>query len=50
MDLLVLSYASLWGYIAKPAAPNFTISNGDYILTLTFRSDAYQMRAGLYPA
>ena len=41
---------SLWGYIAKCAAPNFTISNGDNFLTLTFRSDANQIRAGLYLA
>jgi hypothetical protein len=40
----------LWGYIAKCAAPNFAISNGDYFLTLTFRSDADQIRAGLYLA
>jgi hypothetical protein len=39
---------SLWGYIAKCAAPNFAISNGDYFLTLTFRSDADEIRAGLY--
>jgi len=38
------------GYIAKCAAPNFAISNGDYFLTLTFRSDADQVRAGLYLA
>ena len=41
---------SLFGYIAKCAAANFTISNGDYFLTLTFRSDADQIRAGLYLA
>ena len=41
---------SLWGYIAKCAAPNFAISNDDYFLTLTFRSDADQVRAGLYLA
>jgi hypothetical protein len=41
---------SLWGSIAKCAAPNFAISNGDYFLTLTFRSDADQVRAGLYLA
>jgi hypothetical protein len=41
---------SLFGYIAQCAAPNFTISNGDYFLTLTFRSDADQIRAGLYLA
>lgn len=39
---------SLWGYIAGCAAPNFAISNGDYFLTLTFRSDADEIRAGLY--
>ena len=41
---------SLWGYIAECAAPSFIISNGDYFLTLTFRSDADQIRAGLYLA
>ena len=41
---------SLWGYIAKCAAPNYAISDGDYFLTLTFRSDADQIRAGLYLA
>jgi hypothetical protein len=41
---------SLWGYMAKCAAPSFAISNGDYFLTLTFRSDADQVRAGLYLA
>lgn len=41
---------SLWNYIAKSAAPEFAISNGDYFLTLTFRSDADQIRAGLYLA
>ena len=41
---------SLWGYIAECAAPTFTISNGDYFLRLTFRSDADQIRAGLYLA
>jgi hypothetical protein len=41
---------SLRGYIAKSAAPDFAISNGDYFLTLTFRSDADQIRAGLYLA
>jgi hypothetical protein len=30
--------------------PNFKISNGDYFLTLTFRSDADQIGAGLYLA
>ena len=39
---------SLWGYIAKCAAPNFANSNGDCSLTLTFRSDPGQVRAGLY--
>ncbi len=41
---------SLFGYIAECAASNFKISNGDYFLTLTFRSDADQIRAGLYLA
>ena len=41
---------SLCGYIATCAAPNFAISNGDYFLTLTFRSDPNQVRAGLYLA
>ena len=41
---------SLFGYIAECAAQNFKISNGDYFLTLTFRSDADQIRAGLYLA
>lgn len=41
---------SLWGYIARCSAQNFQISNGDYFLTLTFRSDADQIRAGLYLA
>src|SRR5262249_3984571 len=41
---------SLWVYIAECAARNFAISNGDYFLTLTFRSDANQIRAGLYLA
>lgn len=41
---------SLFGYIAKCAASNFAISNGDYFLILTFRSDADQIRAGLYLA
>ncbi|MGE0045199.1 MAG: hypothetical protein AB7T08_05515, partial [Hyphomonadaceae bacterium] len=36
---------SLWGYIAQCSASNFLISNGDYFLTLTFRSDANQIRA-----
>jgi hypothetical protein len=41
---------SLFGYIAKCAASNFAISDGDYFLILTFRSDADQIRAGLYLA
>ena len=41
---------SLWGYIAQCSATNFCISNGDYFLTLTFRSDVDQIRAGLYLA
>src|SRR5262245_15079426 len=41
---------SLWGYIAKCASDNFTIAEGDYFLTLTFRTDADQIRAGLYLA
>jgi hypothetical protein len=41
---------SLYGYIAECAAQNFKISNDDYFLTLTFRSDADQIRAGLYLA
>ena len=41
---------SLYGYIAESAQANFNISNGDYFLTLTFRSDADQIRAGLYLA
>jgi len=41
---------SLFGYIAECAAPNFKISNGDHFLTLTFRSDPDQIRAGLYLA
>jgi len=41
---------SLFGYIAECASKNFTISNGDFFLTLTFRSDADQVRAGLYLA
>jgi hypothetical protein len=41
---------SLYGYIAECSASNFEISNGDYFLTLTFRSDADQTRAGLYLA
>src|SRR5262249_45997625 len=43
-------HESLWGYLAKCATPDFAISNGDYFLTLTFRSDADQVRAGLYLA
>src|SRR6185369_18084614 len=41
---------SLFGYIAQAAAPAFPIRNGDYFLTLTFRSDADEIRAGLYLA
>ena len=41
---------SLFGYIAECSVSNFKISNGDYFLTLTFRSDADQIRAGLYLA
>ncbi|MEQ1519054.1 MAG: hypothetical protein ABL931_21450 [Usitatibacteraceae bacterium] len=41
---------SLFGYIAECAAQNFKISNGDFFLILTFRSDADQIRAGLYLA
>jgi hypothetical protein len=41
---------SLFGYIAECSAPNFKISNDDYFLQLTFRSDADQIRAGLYLA
>lgn len=41
---------SLVGYIAKKAEPEFLISNGDYVLTLTFRDDIDQIRAGLYLA
>ena len=41
---------SLFGYIAQCAVSNFKISNGDRFLTLTFRSDADQIRAGLYLA
>ncbi|RYG37175.1 MAG: hypothetical protein EON93_04020 [Burkholderiales bacterium] len=40
----------MFGYIAECVATNFTISNGDYFLKLTFRSDADQTRAGLYLA
>jgi len=39
---------SLWGLMAKCAAPNFAISNGDYFLILTFRTGADEIRAGLY--
>lgn len=39
---------SLWGYIATCVAEDFTISDGDYVLTLTFRSDSDRIRAGLY--
>jgi hypothetical protein len=41
---------SLFGYIAACSAPKFKIRDGDYFLTLTFRSDADRMRAGLYLA
>ena len=41
---------SLFGYIAQAAAPVFPVRNGDYFLTLTFRSDADEIRAGLYLA
>lgn len=41
---------TLRGYIAQCSASNFLISNGDYFLTLTFRSDADQIHAGLYLA
>ena len=41
---------SLFGYIAACSAPHFKISDGDYFLTLTFRSDADRIRAGLYLA
>jgi hypothetical protein len=41
---------SLFGYIAECSTSEFKISNGDYFLTLTFRSDADQIRAGLYLA
>jgi hypothetical protein len=41
---------SIFGLIAEHAGSNFLISNGDYFLTLTFRSDADQIRAGLYLA
>jgi hypothetical protein len=41
---------SLWGLYAKKAAPSFAISNGDYFLNLIFRSDADEIRAGLYLA
>ena len=41
---------SLFGYIAAYAASNFKIRDGDYFLTLTFRSDADRIRAGLYLA
>jgi hypothetical protein len=41
---------SLFGYIAQAASATFSIRNGDYFLTLTFRSDADEIRAGLYLA
>ena len=41
---------SLFGYIAECSTSELKISNGDYFLTLTFRSDAGQIRAGLYLA
>jgi hypothetical protein len=41
---------SLWGFYARQAAPSFAISNGDYFLNLIFRSDADEIRAGLYLA
>lgn len=41
---------SLYGALAQKAAPTFKISNGDWFLTLTFRSDADQIRAGLFIA
>ena len=41
---------SLFGYIAQCADNDFKISNGDYFLTLTFRSDGDQIRAGLFLA
>jgi hypothetical protein len=41
---------SEWGHIAKCVAPNFAIRDGDPILVLTFRSDADEIRAGLYVA
>lgn len=41
---------ALFGYLAESALENFKISNGDFFLTLTFRSDADEVRAGLYLA
>ncbi|QNM81763.1 hypothetical protein H8M03_06725 [Sphingomonas sabuli] len=41
---------SLFGYIAQAAVGTFAIQNGDQFLTLTFRSDADEIRAGLYIA
>jgi hypothetical protein len=41
---------SLFGYLTELSSANFQISNGDYFLTLTFRSDMDQIRAGLYLA
>ncbi len=41
---------SLFGYIARKAEPDFLISNEDFFLTLTFRDDIDQIRAGLYLA
>jgi hypothetical protein len=41
---------SLWGYIAQCSAANFHMANGDFFLTLTFRADADQIRAGLFLA
>lgn len=41
---------SLFGYIAQAAGPRFAISDGDYVLNVTFRSDVDQIRAGLYLA
>ena len=41
---------SLFGYIAQAAAPAYPICDGDHFLTLTFRSDADEIRAGLYLA
>jgi hypothetical protein len=41
---------TLFGLIAECAVAEFKISNGEYFLTLTFRSDANQIRAELYLA